>query len=49
MSRLSSDDWLALVEIARRAITSAVIENRLPDFSPFPAALSERRGAFVSL
>ena len=49
MSRLSSDDWLALVEIARRAISSAVIEKCLPDFPPFPAALSERRGAFVSL
>ena len=49
MSRLSSDDWLALVEIARRAISSAVIENCLPDLLPFPEALSERRGAFVSL
>ncbi len=49
MSRLSSDDWLALVEIARRAISSAVIEKCLPDFPPFPATLSERRGAFVSL
>lgn len=49
MSRLSSDDWQALVEIARRAISSAVIEMRLPDFPPFPAALSEHRGAFVSL
>jgi AmmeMemoRadiSam system protein A len=49
MSRLSSDDWLALVEIARRAISSAVLEKRVPDFPPHPAALSERRGAFVSL
>jgi AmmeMemoRadiSam system protein A len=49
MSRLSSDDWLALVEIARRAIASAVLEKRLLDFPAFPAALSERRGAFVSL
>src|SRR5579863_3103887 len=49
MSRLSSDDWLALVEIARRAICSAVVEKCLSDLPPFPAALSERRGAFVSL
>jgi AmmeMemoRadiSam system protein A len=49
MSRLSSDDWLALVEISRRAISSAVLERRIPDFSPFPETLSERRGAFVSL
>jgi AmmeMemoRadiSam system protein A len=49
MSRLSSDDWLALVEIARRAIASAVLEKRLPDFPAFPAALSEPRGAFVTL
>jgi AmmeMemoRadiSam system protein A len=49
MSRLSSDDWLALVKIARRAIASAVLENRLPDFPAFHATLSEPRGAFVSL
>jgi AmmeMemoRadiSam system protein A len=49
MSRLSSDDWLALVEIARRAIASAILEKRIPDFPAFPATLSERRGAFVSL
>lgn len=49
MSRLSSDDWLALAGIARRAISSAIIEKRLPDFPSFPATLSERRGAFVSL
>jgi len=49
MSRLSSDDWLALVEIARRAISSAILEKRLPDFPPHPEALSECRGAFVTL
>lgn len=49
MSRLSSDDWLALVEIARRAIASAVLEKRLLDFPAFPPALTEPRGAFVSL
>jgi AmmeMemoRadiSam system protein A len=49
MSRLSSDDWLALVEIARRAISSAILEKSIPDLPPYPAALSEHRGAFVSL
>lgn len=49
MSRLSNDDWLALAEIARRAIYSAILENRIPDFPAFPASLSEPRGAFVSL
>jgi AmmeMemoRadiSam system protein A len=49
MSRLSNDDWLALVQIARRAISSAVLEKRIPDFPAFPPTISERRGAFVSL
>jgi len=49
MSQLSSDDWLALVEIARRAISSTILERCIPDFPPCPASLSERRGAFVSL
>ena len=49
MSRLSSDDWQALLKIARRAITSVVAEKRLPDFPPFPAALREPGGAFVTL
>ena len=49
MSRLSSEDWAALVEIARRAISSAILEKRILDFPPYPSALSERRGAFVSL
>jgi AmmeMemoRadiSam system protein A len=49
MSPLSSDDWRALVEIARQAIRSAVLEKRLPDLPPCPGMLSEPRGAFVSL
>ena len=49
MSRLSSDDWLALVEIARLAISSAVLEKRLPDSPSFPVTLNEHRGAFVTL
>ena len=49
MSRLSSDDRLALLQIARRSIESVILENQLPEFPPFPASLTERRGAFVSL
>lgn len=49
MSRLSSDDWQALLKIARLAITCAVVEKRVPDFSPFPVALREPSGAFVTL
>jgi AmmeMemoRadiSam system protein A len=49
MSRLSSDDWQALVEISRRAIRSAILEKSIPEFPPFPPALCEHRGAFVSL
>jgi uncharacterized protein len=49
MSRLSNEDWLALAEIARRAISSAVIERSIPEFLVPGGALSERRGAFVSL
>jgi AmmeMemoRadiSam system protein A len=49
MSPLSSDDWQALVDIARRAISSAILEKSIADFPPFSVALSEPRGAFVSL
>ncbi len=49
MSPLSNDDWLALVEIARRAISGAILERSIPDLRPFPAALAEPKGAFVSL
>ena len=49
MSRLSSDDWLALAAIARRAISGVILDKSIPDFPPFPPALSEHRGAFVSL
>jgi AmmeMemoRadiSam system protein A len=49
MSRLSSDDWLALVAIARRAISAVLIDKAVPDLPPYPATLSEHRGAFVSL
>jgi AmmeMemoRadiSam system protein A len=49
MFRLCSDDCRALLELARRAISSAVIEKRIPDFPPYRAALSEPTGAFVTL
>jgi AmmeMemoRadiSam system protein A len=40
---------MALVDIAHRAISSAVIEKSLPDLPPFPPSLSEPGRAFVSL
>src|SRR6202011_3010440 len=49
MFRLCSDDYRALLDLARRAISGAVIEKRVPDFRPYPAALSEPTGAFVTL
>jgi AmmeMemoRadiSam system protein A len=49
MFPLSSDDGLALLGIARRAILIAVTENRLPDFLPFPSQFNVPRGAFVTL
>ena len=49
MFRLSSDDWRALAEIARVAVSSAVIERAVPDLILPSGVLSERRGAFVSL
>jgi AmmeMemoRadiSam system protein A len=49
MSRLSSDDWPALVAIARRAISCVILERNVPDLPPVPASLSEHRGAFVSI
>ena len=49
MSQLSSDDWRTLVEIARQAVRSAVLESRLPDLPSCSVPLCEPRGAFVSL
>jgi AmmeMemoRadiSam system protein A len=49
MSQLSNDDWRALIEIARQAISSAVLEHRLPDLSFYPPSLQISRGAFVTL
>ncbi len=49
MSRLSSEDRLALIVIARRAISSAVLERCLPDLPACPLALTRSGGAFVTL
>lgn len=49
MSRLSNEDWLALADIAHRAISTAVRERAIPEFLIPEGPLSERRGAFVSL
>lgn len=49
MSPLSNDDRLTLVDIARRAISSAVLDRSIPDFPGFVGALSGPRGAFVTL
>jgi len=49
MFQLSSDDWLALLEIARRSISSAVLERCIPELSPYPSSLKVSRGAFVTL
>src|ERR1700730_3480427 len=49
MSRLSSDDCRVLLDLARRAISSAVIEKRILNFSPYPPALAQPAGAFVTL
>ncbi|HVA93907.1 MAG TPA: AmmeMemoRadiSam system protein A [Candidatus Dormibacteraeota bacterium] len=49
MSPLSSDDWAALVQIARRAISGAVLQARILELPPYPATLGVSRGAFVTL
>ena len=49
MSRLSSEEFLALVAIARRAVSCAVLEGDIPELPLYPPALSDHRGAFVSL
>jgi AmmeMemoRadiSam system protein A len=49
MSRLSSEDCRALLDLARRAILSAVVENRILDFPAYAIFLTETAGAFVTL
>jgi AmmeMemoRadiSam system protein A len=49
MSRLSSDDCRALLDLARRAILSAVVEKRILDYAAYPISTTETAGAFVTL
>jgi AmmeMemoRadiSam system protein A len=49
MSRLSNDDRRALLDLARRAIATAVIEKQILDIPHYSAALTYPAGAFVTL
>jgi AmmeMemoRadiSam system protein A len=49
MSPLSNDDCRALLDLARRAISTAVIEKQILDIPPYSAALTRPAGAFVTL
>src|SRR5258705_2992549 len=49
MFRLSNDDCRALLDLARRAISTAVIEKRILDIPPYSAALAHPARAFVTL
>src|SRR6267154_964848 len=49
MSPLSNDDCRALLDLARRAISTAVIEKQILDIPPYSAALAHPAAAFVTL
>ena len=49
MSPLSNDDRRALLDLARRAISVAVLEKQILDVPPYPASLGHPAGAFVTL
>jgi AmmeMemoRadiSam system protein A len=49
MFRLSNDDCRALLDLARKAISTAVIEKQILDIPPYSAALAHPEGAFVTL
>ena len=49
MSRLSSNDRRALLDLAHLAISSAVIEKRIQDFPAQSGTLTTPAGAFVTL
>jgi AmmeMemoRadiSam system protein A len=49
MFRLCNDDCRALLDLARRAISTAVIEKQILDIPPYSAALAHPAGAFVTL
>ena len=49
MFQLSNEDAIALLGIARHAISSVVVEGRLPDLPSYPSQLNVPRGSFVTL
>lgn len=49
MSRLSNEDRLTLLELARRVIVTVVAERRIPDIPRHTGFLSLPAGAFVTL
>jgi AmmeMemoRadiSam system protein A len=49
MSQLCNEDRFTLLELARRAIVSVVLEKRIPDVPTHTGALSVPSGAFVTL
>jgi AmmeMemoRadiSam system protein A len=49
MSRLSNEDRLTLLELARRVIVSVIAEKRFPDIPRPTGPLSVPGGAFVTL
>src|SRR5258708_20898558 len=49
MFRLSNDDRRALLDLARKAISTAVIEKQILDIPPYSATLARPAGAFVTL
>jgi AmmeMemoRadiSam system protein A len=49
MFQLSNDDRRVLLDLARRAISTAVIEKQILDIPPYSAALAHPAGAFVTL
>jgi AmmeMemoRadiSam system protein A len=49
MSPLSSNDRHTLLDVARRAISAAVLENQILNFPPSSTGLTAPAGAFVTL
>ena len=49
MSPLSNDDFRALLHLARKAISTAILEKKLLDVPPYSSALTQPAGAFVTL
>jgi len=49
MQCLSEDDRRAVLQLAREAVTEAVVHRRLPERIPKEGVFAERRGVFVTL